>query len=128
MEPLIIGATDESPGVNFDKDLGKFLMFGKSFPEEARRFFDPVFIWLEEYAKNPNEETIFEFRLEYFNSATATMLLDIIYTLERIVNDEGKKVKIIWNYIEIDDDMLDSGKEYAEIVNIPFEYKIIETY
>jgi len=125
---LIIRATDESPGINFDKEIGKFLIFGKSFPEEARRFFDPVLFWLEEYAKNPNEETKFEFRLEYYNSATATMLLDILYILERIVNDTGKNVTIIWYYLEVDDDMLDTGKEYEEIVKIPFEYKIIEDF
>ena len=128
MEPLIIGATDESPGINFDKEIGKFLIFGKSFPEEARRFFDPVFLWITEYVKTPNEETRFEFRLEYYNSATATMLLEVLYTLERIVNEEGKKATIVWYYLEIDDDMLEAGREYAEIVNIPFEFNIIEDY
>ncbi len=128
MEPLIIRATEESPGINFDKEIGKFLIFGKSFPEDVRRFFDPVLFWLEEYAQNPNEESKFEIRLEYYNSASSTMLLDILYILERIVNDECKKITIVWYYIEIDDDMLDSGKEYAEIVNIPFEFKIIKDY
>ena len=128
MEPLIIGATDESPGINFDKELGKFLIFGKSFPEEVKRFFDPVILWLEEYASDPNEETRFEFRLEYYNSATATMLLELLYILEQIMHEKGKKVTIIWNYLEVDDDMLDTGKEYEEMVKIPFEYKIIEDF
>ena len=128
MEPLIIKATDESPGVNFDKNVGKFMIFGKSFPEEVRRFFDPILLWLEEYAKEPNEETIFEFRLEYYNSATSTMLLEILYILEKIIEDQRKKVVIIWNYLEIDDDMLETGKEYSEMVKIPFEFKTIEDY
>jgi hypothetical protein len=128
MEPLIIGAKDESPGINFDKDIGKFLMFGKSFPEEARRYFDPVILWLEEYIKNPNEKTTFEIRLEYYNSASATMLLEIFYILERIISDKGKKISICWNYLEVDDDMLDSGKEYSELINIPFKFCVIEDY
>lgn len=128
MEPLIIKATDESPGVNFDKNLGKFMIFGKSFPEEVRRFFDPILFWLEEYAKTPNEETIFEFRLEYYNSATSTMLLEILYILEKIIEEQEKKVVIIWNYLEMDDDMLETGKEYSEMIKIPFEFKIIEDY
>jgi len=126
MEPLLIRATDESPGINFDKDLGKFLIFGKSFPEEVKRFFDPVLLWLEEYVSNPNDLTRFEFRLEYFNSATSTMLVEILYTLERIIKETNKKVVIIWNYLEIDDDMHETGKEYEEMVKIPFEFKIIE--
>ncbi len=128
MEPLTIAATDESPGINLDKDLGKFLIFGKSFPEEVRRFFDPVLIWLEEYIKDPNNETRFEFRLQYYNSATATMLLEIFYILERIVENSEKKVTIIWNYLEEDDDMRDTGMEYSEMIKIPFEFKIIEDY
>ncbi len=56
------------------------------------------------------------------------MLLDILYILERIVNDECKKITIVWYYLEVDDDMLDSGKEYAEIVNIPFEFNAIDDY
>ena len=128
MDPLIIGATNESPGINFDKDLGKFLIFGKSFPEEARKFFDPAFLWLEDYINDPNEETNIEFRLEYYNSATATMLLEMLYMFEKLITERGKKVSVTWNYLEIDDDMLEAGKEYAEIINIPFKYKIISDY
>lgn len=128
MEPLQIAATEESPGINFDKEIGKFLIFGKSFPEEVKRFYNPIIYWLEEYIKEPNEESIFEFRLEYFNSATSTIILEIFYILERIIAEENKKVKIIWNYLEIDDDMLETGQEYEEMIKIPFEYKIIKDY
>lgn len=127
MEPLTISATNYSPGINFDKEVGKFLMFGKSFPEEAKIFFDPVLYWLEEYINQPNNETIFEIRLDYYNSATSTILLEILYTLKKIVQAD-KKVKVVWYYLEIDDDMLDAGKEYEEMVNIPFEFNAIEDY
>lgn len=125
MEPFIISAKNESPGINFDKESNKFIIFGKSFPEEAKRFFDPVFMWLEEYLQDPNDETVLEFRLDYYNSATSTMLLEILYTFEKLVK-AGKKVKVIWNYLEIDDDMLEAGKEYEEMVEIPFEFNEIE--
>jgi hypothetical protein len=127
MEPLLYGATEETPGINFDKQNNKFLMFGKSFPEESKKYFMPIILWLEEYVKNPNERTIFEFRLDYYNSSTSTVLLEILYILERIPK-KGKEIKVIWNYIDIDDDMLDSGKEYAKMVNIPFEFNAIEEY
>ena len=125
MEPLIMPGSNESPGINFDKQNNKFMIFGKSFPEEAKRFFDPALMWLEEYLQNPNEETIFEIRLDYYNSATSTMLLEILYMLEKIVK-AGKKVKVRWNYLEIDDDMLDAGKEYEEMLEIPFEFQAIK--
>ncbi len=128
MEPLIIAAKEESPGINFDKEEGKFLMFGKSYPEEVRKYFDPVILWIEEYIQNPNEETLFEIRLQYYNSASSTMLLEIFYTLEKIITEKNKKISIFWNYLEIDDDMLDHGKEYAELLKIPFHYNVIEDY
>ena len=127
MEPLIIASTQESPGINFDRETGKFLIFGKSYPEEVRKFFDPAMYWLFEYVENPNKETVLEIRLDYYNSATSTMLLEIFYLLERVV-ENGNNVKVIWNYLEIDDDMLESGKEYSEMVKIPFEFRIIEDY
>ena len=55
------------------------------------------------------------------------MLLEILYTFEKLI-ENGNKVKVIWNYLEIDDDMLDAGKEYEEMVKIPFEYRVIEDY
>jgi len=128
MEALIIAATQETPGVNFDKEQNKFLLFGKSFPEEVKSFFDPIIYWLQEYEANANDETKFEIRLEYFNSATSTMLLEIFYTLEKIICDREKKVVVVWNYLEEDDDMLEVGTEYSEMIEIPFEFNVIQDY
>lgn len=127
MEALLIRATEESPGINFDKESNKFLIFGKSFPEEARRFFDPAILWLDEYAKKPNQETIFEVRLEYYNSATSTILLEMLHIINKIYV-KGSKAKIVWNYLEIDDDMLEAGKEYSEMLKVPFEFRAIEDF
>lgn len=121
MDPLIIGASEERPGINFDPQSNKFLIFGKSFPEEAKNFYEPVMLWLEEYARNPNQETNFEIRLDYYNSATSTILLELIQLMNRLYK-KGHKVKIIWHYLEVDDDMLDAGKEFSEMVEVPFEF------
>ena len=125
MEPLIIGASEERPGINFDPQSNKFLIFGKSFPEEAKKFYEPAILWLEDYAKNPNKETTFEIRLDYYNSSTSTILLEIIQILNRIYK-KGNKVEILWHYLEIDDDMLDAGTEYSEMTEVPFSFIPIE--
>ncbi|MFO7842664.1 MAG: DUF1987 domain-containing protein [Bacteroidales bacterium] len=121
MDPLIIGASEERPGINFDPQRNKFLIFGKSFPEEAKKFYEPVILWLEDYTKNPNKETNFEIRLDYYNSSTSTVLLEIFQLLNRLYT-KGHDVKISWHYLEIDDDMLDAGKEYSEMTDVPFEF------
>lgn len=125
MEPLIIEAQDSTPKIYLDKEKNTFEISGKSFPEESRTFYAPVFKWLEEYANNPNENTLFEFKMEYFNSASSLIILEIMNVLDKM-NKANKNVKISWNYLDGDDDMLEAGEEYAELVNVPFEYHALE--
>ena len=56
------------------------------------------------------------------------MLLEILYILENIISEQKKKVLIIWNYLEEDDDMLEVGEEYSELVKVPFEFNAIKDY
>ena len=122
MTELNIEGTSATPSILFDQQSGIFEIKGKSFPEESRSFYAPVFEWLEEYATNPNDETLFTFRLEYFNSSSSLIILEILNLLKSI-NNSGNKVVVSWNYLDIDEDMYEAGQEYAEMVNIPFEYK-----
>ncbi|HAF27846.1 MAG TPA: nuclear pore complex subunit [Bacteroidales bacterium] len=125
MTELLIEGTSSTPNIYFDKNSGKFEIKGKSFPEESRIFFAPVFEWLNEYSKNPNEETLFEFKMEYFNSSSSLIILEILNVLDSI-NKAGKKVSVSWSHLQIDDDMLEAGEEYSELVSLPFEYHALE--
>ena len=127
MDPLLIEITDSTPKIYLDKDSGKFEIIGKSFPEESRSFYAPLFTWLEEYAQNPNEETIFEFKMDYFNSSSSLIILEILNLLDKIFKD-GNKVSISWNYLEIDEDMLEAGEEYSELVKVPFVFNSVEEF
>lgn len=121
MEPIIIEATRDTPGVILDPANNKFEMNGKSLPEDVASFYDPILDWIGEYSENPNDETIFEMKMSYFNTASSKMLLDILFALEEMAED-GKKIKIHWHYKENDEDMKEAGEEYEEIVEIPFEH------
>lgn len=125
MTGLNIEATKATPQIVLDKDSKMFLLKGKSFPEESRSFYAPLFTWLEEYAKDPNEETLFEFKMEYFNSSSSLIILEILNLLDRI-HKSGKKVTISWSYLDIDEDMLEAGEEYSDLVSLPFEYHPID--
>ena len=78
MDPLIIEPTDESPEVILDKENGRFEFGGKSLPEDVKEFYSPILIWLENYVKDPNDETHVKFKFDYFNSASAKQILDIL--------------------------------------------------
>lgn len=127
MEPLIIEASSATPKIFLDKNSGKFEIAGKSFPEESRSFYAPLFSWMNQYADNPNEETLFEFKMEYFNSSSSLIILEILNLLETILK-KGKKVTVAWNHLEVDDDMYDAGEEYSELVKVPFVFNAVEEF
>ena len=121
MDPIILEATPETPGIILDKQNNKFKIEGKSFPEEARSFYKPILGWLKEYAANPNEKTEFIVDMEYYNTASSKMLLEVFKTFKEI-HKNGNSVEIHWYYPEDDEDMLEAGEDYEEILQIPFKY------
>ena len=74
--------------------------------------------WIEEYAGGPNPSTEFVFKLEYFNTASSKLILDVLSALEDI---DG--TTIMWYFHEDDEDMEEAGEEFSELVEIPFEFK-----
>lgn len=122
MEPLIIKATESTPSVTLDKANGIFEISGNSLPENVIAFYEPVFNWINNYITNPNPSTNFVFKLTYFNTASSKTIFSILSLLESLLN-KGYKIQIDWCYMEIDEDTLDAGKEYAGVVKIPFNFK-----
>ena len=92
----------------------------KPLPEDVKTFYTPIHKWLEQYGADPNPETVFEFRMEYFNSSSSKQILDIMSELEKIVLN-GHDVKVKWYFQEDDEDMEEAGESYGEIVEVPIE-------
>jgi hypothetical protein len=124
MEPLKIEPTDDSPEVLLDKEGGIFRISGKSLPEDVVDFYQPVLDWLNRYSEDPNPDTEFIFKLVYFNTASSKLILDLMMILESMV-EGGLKVKVRWMALSSDEDMQEAGKEYEEMMDIPFVH---ETY
>lgn len=123
MEVINIKGTEDTPSVTLDKEKGIFEIAGRSLPEDVSMFYEPILKWIDEYAQAPNSETVVTFKLEYFNTASSKVLLDVLLKFEEIM-DNGNNVSVKWNYREDEDDMLEAGEEYADIVSIPFDYVI----
>jgi hypothetical protein len=118
MQALKIEETDDTPTILLDKQSGKFEISGRSLPEDSSEFFSPVLVWMSAYAKEPNPSTEFVFKLDYSNTASSKFIHDILLILEKI-----KGSKVIWCHQTNDEDMLDAGKEFAEQMDIPFEFR-----
>lgn len=121
METLRLEQTDDSPFVMLDKENYRFEISGKSLPEDVVDFYQPVLDWLNSYRSEPNSNTEFSFKLIYFNTASSKLILDILMTFEEMV-EEGHNVLIKWLSLKSDEDMQEAGKEYEEMVDVPFEH------
>lgn len=120
MQTLNIVATEDTPEIKFNGETNEFIISGRSLPEDVTTFYKPVFEWLEEFSAAETSTTVFKFKLEYFNTASSKIILDILMKLEEIIEAKQSQLKIEWYYFESDDDMLEAGEEYKELVEIPF--------
>ncbi len=120
MNPLIIQPTIDSPYVYLDKQNNQFEISGKSLPENVNIFYQPIIDWFNEYFRNPNEETVINFKLDYLNTASSKALLSLLLVVEDAVKN-GHHARIKWYYEEDDEDMKDIGEEYSNIIQVPFE-------
>lgn len=121
MQVLSIDAKEDTPMVMLDSENQVFEIIGKSLPEDVLEFYQPVFDWLEEYVKAPNDSTVFKMKIEYFNSASHKVINDILEILAEI-KTAGNSIKIHWHYLEDDEDMLEAGQDFADLTGLDFEY------
>lgn len=120
MEIFKIAATDETPEITLDPENKTFEFSGRSLPEDVVSFYKPVLDWLDEFEENPIENAEFVFKLEYFNTASSKLILDILLKINDIY-EEGTPLKVKWYYMELDVDLQEAGEEYSELIEIPFE-------
>jgi hypothetical protein len=120
MDVLNIEETPETPKVILNQKDGIFEISGRSLPEDAVEFYTPLMEWLKNYGKSPNPSTAILFKLEYFNTASSKLILELLKVAKAI---DG--VKVVWCHFEDDEDVLEAGKEFADQVSIPFEYKAV---
>ena len=118
MTVLNLEGTEDTPKILLDKKNQIFELSGRSLPEDSAEFFQPVLDWLENYKSESLPSTVFTFKMEYFNTASSKLILDILSKLEEI---NGTMVE--WYYHEDDEDMQEAGEEFSELVDVPFSFK-----
>jgi hypothetical protein len=117
MQIINLEGTEDTPKIILDKSNGIFEVSGRSLPEDSAEFYQPVLDWIDDYKANPNGSTEFVFKLEYFNTASSKLILDLLSQLEDISG-----VTVHWYYHEDDEDMQEAGEEFSELVEVPFEF------
>ena len=124
MEALKRDQTEDTPYISFDPESNVFEISGRSLPEDASKFYDSVHEWLNNYVSDPNDTTELSMKLDYFNSASARKIVEVLFILEKI-QEVNKEVKVLWYYNEDDEVMEARGEEIKSVVELPFELKSV---
>jgi hypothetical protein len=110
MENLIIKSTIDTPRVEFLNN-GELLLEGKSCPVVVTRFYEPLFVWVTALRA---EKVNLNINLEYINSASVKKILDLLKVLD--ANRNVREIVINWHYEEGDDDNLETGQIFEEML------------
>ncbi len=133
MEILKIEPTHISPTIRFIPELNDFSITGMSAPEDVRALYYPVIEWIDKFNGelmrgdikifNETNPLTLKIDLNYFNSASAKFLLDILLELKKI-RESGTPVVVEWYYEEEDIDMKEAGEDISELVEMELKYII----
>lgn len=119
MIDYIVEGNHQTPEVKFKKE-GELKLSGRSIPDDADIFYNPIIDWVNEYVQDAPYDTKFTIDLDYLNINSSKKILDILYQLHSLI-DNGKKPEVIWYYS--DDEMLEIGQDYDTLLNIPFKFQ-----
>jgi hypothetical protein len=125
MQKFEIKETATTPYVLLDNINGVIKLEGRSIPENVIDFYQPIINWIENYVKEPCDNTLVHFKLEYFNTSSSKRIFDIMKKVEGIASQSGKLITINWYYEEDDEDIFFAGNDYKALVS-KVEFNLLE--
>ncbi|GBG55371.1 hypothetical protein SPFL3102_00797 [Sporomusaceae bacterium FL31] len=127
MEGLYIEKTKSTPEIHFDPTNCKLRIEGQSYPENAFKFYEPLFAWLDSYLQQLEQEVVLEiyFHMPYINTSSSKCMMMLLEKLDEAYQ-EGKKVAVRWYYDVENDTALECAEEFKEDLVIPFEISSVE--
>lgn len=124
MDLLFLQSSRFTPEIRLNT-TAKILSFkGRSSPENALMFYEKVYAAIDQHMKESNELTV-KFMFEYFNTSSSKCLFEIFKKLKGHM-DAGKNIVIDWIFEEDDDDMMETGEDFADIIGIDINFVEVE--
>lgn len=130
-ERLYKEPTSYTPRIDFNPKKQKFEIAGISRPEDAYDFYDPILMWMEKYTerilkdlaenKLMNETFIMVFDFIYMNSSSSKYIFQIIAYLKKLY-EKQLNLTIFWYYDDQDDQILEDGEDFSDIISVPFKF------
>lgn len=127
MEKLFIEPTRVTPLVSFDPETCILEIKGRSSPENSIVFYQRILDVLNAFEKSDQPSLTTNFSYEYFNTSSSKCLFDVFKRLSNI-EESGKEIIINWYYEEDDEDMMEAGEDYADLLDLKFNFLEVEEY
>jgi hypothetical protein len=112
MATIDIQKTQLTPSILLDKDSGLVEIKGDSLPENTAEFYKPLMAELKDYFNSPQDKTIINLEITYFNSSSSKLFFDFFDLLETA--SEKSDVEINWIYDEENESMEEAGEDFLE--------------
>ena len=122
MRELYIEKTKSTPEVRFDTQNNKLVIDGQSYPENAFKFYEPIFTWLEEYLQDARQGVVLEFYyyMPYINTSSSKCIMMLLEKLEN-AHKRGQAVSVRWYYDAENEMALECAEEFKEDLTLPFQ-------
>ena len=124
-DDVFIKGSAETPEIVLNSSEGEIKFSGRSMPEDAKAFYQPLKEWIQKYAESPAPGTRVVFGYEYFNTSSSKMIMELIEEVKKI-EEKDSQLRLEWHYLEDDDDMLEAGEDYEDILDVNFEFVSFE--
>lgn len=119
-EKLYIEPTDVTPEINFDAVELKFIVKGRSMPENAEMFYAPVHAWLRDNFQSKQVTSVVDVNLEYYNTGSFIRIMGLFNVLGEL-NEAGNSFRVRWICEAEDEDSVADGQSFKEVVKVPFD-------
>jgi hypothetical protein len=123
---LQLAPSKTTPEVILNSKDKVLIMKGRSSPENAVAFYDKILRVLDEYFKSAEFMEV-HFMFEYFNTSSSKNIFDLLKKLKQH-REAGKEVIINWVFEEYDEDMQETGEDYADLLDIDMNMIELESF
>ncbi len=118
---ILIEGTAHTPTLQFNSENKEWIISGRSFNQSPANSYAPILQWIKDYEQNPTEPFSLQFRLEFFDTSSFKMLLDILLDLKNRLGPQNELATVHWYYESEDEDMKDSGETLMLASSLKFE-------
>lgn len=119
MSALVLKESKNTPEVILDPSSNTYIIQGKCFPENAKKYFNPILEWFT-FTKITQPITII-ISLDYISSSSVISVLELLRHVDKCSKEIGYTVNILWKYEEGDDDMANVAMNYQKLCNLTIQ-------